>query len=157
MNPNDAAYMAKDGIISWSQGVIEAANELSCWLATVSAIDNTVDFNNSRRRFQRHRLYFLTASNMLFEYVDWAIKLDSIPSVIFDPIVPFRSHVKELRNNNMHVVEYFQGGGHAPVTWRHSDADGISDGSATVGTKIGGRLDWVDFATKVERILEKIV
>jgi hypothetical protein len=52
-----------------------------------------------------------------------------------------------------HIVEYFRGGGHSSERWVVETPEYKADASSVVGTMIGGRLDWMQFAIAAERLL----
>jgi len=64
-----------------------------------------------------------------------------------------RKDIKELRDANEHVIEYFIAKGRYPETWFFQTPEGKSDASATVGTKIGLRLDWNKLREAVTKLL----
>ena len=56
-----------------------------------------------------------------------------------------------------HLVEYFQGHGHSTERWFVETPQFIADASSVVGTMIGGRLDWIQFAAAAGRLLPKLL
>jgi hypothetical protein len=61
-----------------------------------------------------------------------------------------------MRDMNEHAIEYFKGKGQRPQDWIYADPGKFqADASSTIGTKIGGRLDWVELGAAAERPLGK--
>jgi hypothetical protein len=75
---------------------------------------------------------------------------------IFGEFNAIRKDIKELRDMNEHVVEYFIGGGRSRDIWYHATDEGVADASSTVNTKIGNRLDWVAVAGAAERLIDRL-
>ena len=105
-------------------------------------------------RSDRH--LFLVSAWKLIEHMDWADKLGCLENNNFSEIQEMRKDIKEMRDMNEHVLEYFLGDGRRQHAWMHKDEDGSTDASSTLGTKIGGRLDWVVLEAAVKRLLSNL-
>lgn len=157
MEISDQQFLAREGVVTWCHGVVAQAHKLSNWNDALQDTIQSGGFQSARREFERDRLFLLVSAQMFFEYRDWAVNLSVFPVSTFALIDPFRQHVKELRDMNIHVVEYFQGTGYVPDKWlNEDDLKGTSDASATFETFIGGRLNWHDLSLAAQSILDKI-
>jgi hypothetical protein len=105
------------------------------------------------REFVCERHLFLIAANKLVEHIDWASSLGFLDTDVFLEMNVFSAEIKSLRDMNEHVVEYFMGGGRRRQHWVHVDEAAVADASSTVGSKIGGRLDWNEVAKAAETLI----
>ncbi len=62
-----------------------------------------------------------------------------------------------MRNKRMHVTEYFKPGGETGKGWFGGTPDFKADASSTIGTLIGGRLDWAALGAAAKRLLPKLL
>ena len=87
--------------------------------------------------------YFAVAIDMLFKFKRRADNLGLFASIDFSEIdiVPWRDRV-DVRDKRLHVTEYFKPGGKSGRGWFFETPDFKADASSTIGTLIGGRLDW---------------
>jgi hypothetical protein len=68
-----------------------------------------------------------------------------------------RRDIRDLRNMREHVVDYFEGYGRDSDRWQFETPEFKADASASVGTLIGGRLDWKLFAAAAETLLPALL
>ncbi|MGZ8300745.1 MAG: hypothetical protein ACXWU5_10220 [Rhodoplanes sp.] len=157
METEDQKFMALEGLHAWANGVliqvarIEAARD-----AMREDMAAHTRLTEQIRSFQRERHLFLIAAYKMLEYIDWIESLSFIDKSIFSEVLSYRKDIKDLRDMNEHVVDYFLGGGHRRGDWLHIDETAIADASSTVGSKIGDRLDWSQLAAAVERLIEHL-
>ena len=62
-----------------------------------------------------------------------------------------------MRNKRMHVTDYLKPGGEAGEGWFVETPDFKADASSTIGTLIGGRLDWAALGAAAKRLLPKLL
>lgn len=157
MNIEEQKFMAIHGIHTWAKGALVQVERIDAARQTMlSNFDRHDERADAIQSFQRERHLFLIAAHKTIEYADWIVSLNFLDSSIFSEIFSFRNDVKDLRDMNEHVREYFLGIGHRPEQWVHSDSEGSADASSTVNSKIGGRLDWNDFANATKRLIASI-
>lgn len=157
MNIEEQRFMAREGVITWAKGVVQLAQWLSDWCASLGETLLLPNFKDHRAEFERNRLFFLTAAHMLFQYRDWAEEVGAIVPSSFSDIDKFMTDVKMMRNTNTHIIKYFSERGRWPSDWWHeSKTTGKADASSTFETKIGGRLDWNEVSFATSRLLERL-
>ena len=86
------------------------------------------------------------AAKKLCDYIDWARDLNFLDESIFEEMLRLRDDVLYLRDMNEHVIAHYRGTGKNPEHWVSADELIIINPDSTVGTKIGGRLDWNELA-----------
>jgi hypothetical protein len=157
MTKEEERFMAFEGVLQWAQAVVQEGERLEA-LYDSSAILNP-DFKVRHERtlaLHTECHFFVIAADKFIAYRDWARRFGLFAMIDFTEIDALAEHVTDLRNMREHVIDYFQGGGHTPDRWRHQSADGTADASSLQGTKIGGRLDWKEFAAAVQRVLPQL-
>jgi hypothetical protein len=156
MNIDDQKFMALEGLHTWAGGVIERATHLNDLQSRFAGADVRSNLTTVRRSFQRERYFFLTAANQLCAHINWANRLNFLEPDIFTELGAFQADIKALRDLNEHVIEYFEGGGQKPQEWWRETDRGKADASATVGQRIGDRLDWNELADAARRLVLKL-
>jgi hypothetical protein len=102
--------------------------------------------------------YFVIATHKLLEHRDWTADLGLFASVDFTEIDSFsRRDLKDLRDMREHVVNYFKGDGIVKSRWTVETPEFGADASSTVGTMIGGRLDYERFSAAAGRLLPQLL
>jgi hypothetical protein len=96
---------------------------------------------------------FLIAAYKLLEYVDWAKQLAFLDTALFREIEGLRSDIKEMRDLNEHAIEYFMEKGRFPQKWLDISDAAITDASATIGDKIGNRLNWHEVGMVAKKLI----
>jgi hypothetical protein len=164
-------FIAFEGICAWAEGVIKQAKRLYYAEAAImqplleekgpaggwrshQEVVQQVRVNKHDYFCQRH--YFILAANKLNEYRKWCKKLGLVPNSVFAELDHYKTVVNELRDMNEHIIEYFQGKGRKQDCWLRSDEFGTADASTTMGRRLGGRLDWIEFQAVAARLLEKL-
>jgi hypothetical protein len=92
------------------------------------------------------------AAAKLFEHRRWIEDLELVDQSIFAELDHFEADVQEMRNLNKHAKEYFQG--KFPARWKRQMETYNSDLTGTLGTLIGGRLDWSALRAAVIRLMD---
>lgn len=157
MSPERERFMAFEGVLQWAEAVVTESERLEALYNSNASAHRDFKVRHQlalARHTECH--FFAIAADMLIEYRDWARNFGLLPAVDFTEIDALSSHVKDLRNMREHVVEYFQGRGHARDRWNYQSVEGGADAGSLVGTKIGGRLDWKAFAAAVQRLLPQL-
>jgi hypothetical protein len=117
MSPYDERFMAFEGLVQWTSGVIAQAERVAY------AKQPTADMSPERRRATIHARhceahYFVTAAWKLLENRQWVPSFGLCANVDFSEIDNFsESDFRDLRNMREHVVEYFQGMGIDKDRW----------------------------------------
>jgi hypothetical protein len=161
MSPDDERFMAFEGLVQWTRCVITQAKRIS--LATNRLQSDMVVRDSAMRReaisaLHSEHHFFSIAANKLIEYREWAVSFGLCADVDFAEINQFSAQdIKDLRNMREHVVDYFKGAGHTPARWVIETPEYKSDASSSVGSMIGGRLDWIRFAAAAERLLPALL
>jgi hypothetical protein len=106
--------------------------------------------------FQTERHLFCNAAYKLLEYRQWVQRLGFLDEALFAELDKFAHDIGVMRDMNEHVIEYFEGKWKRPHDWIYRGGGGISDASSTAGTKLGGRLDWVELGSAAERLFARI-
>jgi len=149
--------MAFEGVLQWAQAVILQAERLSALCGQPNLVRDAKVRHQEILARHTECHFFAIAAHQLIEYRNWALKFGLFPTIDFTEINQVSaSDIRDLRNMREHVVEYFQGCGHAPTRWVHETPDYKADASSLVGSVIGGRLDWRAFAAAVQRILPEL-
>ena len=152
-------YMIFEGVIQWTQAValqsdrVAAAQAAQFQPGAQQGANRLLDMN-----FRSECDYFSVAVDMLFQFKKRAKVLDLFASVDFSEIdiVPWQDRV-DVRNRRMHVTDYLTPGGEAGKGWFVETPDFKADPSSTVGTLIGGRLDWAALGGAAKRLLPKLL
>ena len=158
MDIESQKFMALEGIHTWGEGVIQHVRALNDFPRKLASRSSHVPFSHVPliRQFQRDKLAFLIAANQLVQYVVWAREIGVVAIDAGTDLQKHSSEIRDIRNKNEHVIEYFSGNGHAPKTWVYTDDGGTADASSTVDSRIGGRLDWNEVAAASETLLKEI-
>lgn len=157
MDIEDQKFMALEGLHAWASGILDQVRRIEAARESMgSNITNHDARIATQRAFNRERHFFLIAAYKLVEYADWASNVGVVDKAIFSELFSFRNDIKGMRDKNEHVVAYFLGRGHDPSEWVHVTEEAIADASSTVGSKIGGRLDWNEVANVVRRLTDII-
>jgi hypothetical protein len=154
MTADEERFMAFEGIVQWTAAAIEQGMRIA---SATAARDNSNARENSRLlnpevRTEHH--YFAISANKVLEHREWVLRLGLCRQVDFSMLDQFsRENVRDLRNMREHVVDYFEGVGRDKDRWIVETPEFKSDASGSIGTSIGGRLDWKLFTAAAERLL----
>jgi hypothetical protein len=159
MTPAEERFMAFDGLLQWTEAVIVQSQRVSeARKRYFTKADNSASLQQAKRNFHSQCHFFAIAAYKVIEYRNWAATLGLCPKVDFGEIDAFsKQDIKDLRNMREHIVEYFQGHGHASKRWFAETPHFKADASSDLPTMIGGRLDWPKFAAAAERLLPKLL
>ena len=152
-------FMIFEGVIQWTQAVALQSDRVA---AAQAAQFRPGDRPGAHRlpgmNFRSECDYFSVAVDMLFQFKRRADDLGLFASIDFSEIdiVPWRDRV-DVRNKRMHVTEYFKPGGETGKGWFGGTPDFKADASSTIGTLIGGRLDWAALGAAAKRLLPKLL
>jgi hypothetical protein len=155
MTLDSQKFMALFGIKMWANATIEQIKRMETARQSHTSLD-AEEREKSILAFNSERHLFLIAANKISEYIEWAINLGSVNKGTFPKLERLHEEIKILRDMNEHVVEYFLGSGNKKNQWLHIDEGSIADASSTVGTKIGGRLDWNEVADAAREVLANV-
>jgi hypothetical protein len=156
MTPDQARFMAFEGLLKWTNAVVVQAARISEAQKHVSDLDL-----NTRRlaigSFQAECDYLAIAANKLLEFKEWTVEdFGLCTAVDFSEIESFsRDDIRALRNKREHILEYFKG--ESTSGWWVETADYKGDASGVAGALIGGRLDWRAFGAAAQRLLPKLL
>lgn len=155
MSVDDERFMAFSGLIQWAQCVITQAKRVIESTEQLTNFNRSLDFHsNPVLALNCEHHYFVIAAYKLIEHREWIKKFDLCKKVDFSEIDSFSAKdIKDLRNMREHVVEYFQGYGRDKTSWFVETPEYRADASSSVGTMIGGRLDYIAFTKATERLL----
>ena len=155
----DQKFMAHESLVQWAQAVVDQG-------ASVTLARNhltTVSLDHGQRRkailaFHTECHFFVIAAYKLIEFRQWAANLGLFRQTDFGEIDSFSApDIRDLRNMREHVVQYYQGAGHAGERWLVETPEFRADASSVNGTSIGGRLDWIAFAAAVDKNLPSLI
>jgi hypothetical protein len=173
ITPDDQKFMAFESLLGWTAAVVNQAQRLSAAKQEfLKQIRRRSDLQAGQRRevvsvlilsqrlaqqsFQTERHLFCNAANQLLEYRRWVQRLSFLDESLFTELDGFAHDIDVMRDMNEHTIEYFEGKGHRPHDWVYRGEGAVSDASSTTGTKIGGRLDWVELGAAAERLFAQI-
>lgn len=161
MSADEERFMAFEGLVQWTQAaVFQGQRVLEARDRGVSreVLGDPVMRRRATLDFHTQCHFFVVAAYKLIEHRKWVAASGLCATVDFRGIDHFPERdVRDLRNMREHVVEYFQGGGHASDRWSVETTEFKADASSVVGTVIGGRLDWVAFTAAAEELLPKLL
>ena len=102
--------------------------------------------------------YFAIAANKVLEHRDWVLQMGLCSNVDFAMLDQFSSRdIRDLRNMREHGVDYFKGVDQDKDRWMIETPEFKADASSSVGTLIGGRLDWKLFVVAAEKLLPALL
>jgi hypothetical protein len=152
-------YMIFEGVIQWTQAVaLQSDRVAAAQAAQFRPGDRPGAHRLPSMNFRSECDYFSVAVDMLFQFKRRATDLGLFASVDFSEIdiVPWQDRVN-VRNKRMHVTDYWKPGGEAGKGWFVETPEFKADASSTVGTLIGGRLDWATLGAAAKRLLPKLL
>jgi hypothetical protein len=170
MTPDEQKFMAFEALLGWTAAVVTQAQRVTAAGDKLLAeIQRGFDLRSGRgleailrhrlalQLFQTERQLFCNAAHKLLEHRLWVKELGFLDEALFDELDKFADDIKVMRDMNEHAIEYFKGKGKRPQDWIYVDPRTAgADASSTVGTKIGGRLDWVELGSAAQGLLAKI-
>lgn len=155
MDTETQKFMVLEDLHTWAMRIIVQAAELNS--ANESLLkDNLSEWHLLNRSFRSGRHLFLLSANRMRLLIAWARQLNFLDEALWIEFSEFSDDIKFLRDKNEHVIEYYSGERKPPTRWMHTDENGSCDATATVGTLIGGRLDWNRVSDCCLRLLLKL-
>jgi hypothetical protein len=153
MSEDQERFMAFEGLVQWTLAAIEQGKRVeAATSARVDANRKAGRLLGAQRRTEHH--YFSIAANKVLEHCEWVRRRGLCSEMDFSMLDQFsRRDIRDLRNMREHVVDYFEGYGRDRDRWEIETPEFKADASASVGTLIGGRLDWKLFVAAAERLL----
>ena len=148
----DQKFMCLFGLRSWAEGVVvqvERINEAIAHFPEAS-------FPGSKFRFDRERHVFLISASQLMRHIKWSKRIGYPDADVFSEIERHAQLVKDMRDFNEHVIEYFEGDGRRQDDWKRLLEKYNADPSSTQGTMIGGVLDWNVVAVDARTLLTRL-
>jgi hypothetical protein len=157
MSVEEERFMAFEGLVQWAFAVVAQAKRLAAATSTmVGSAQSDFRLASAQARSEHH--YFTIAAHKVLEHREWAARLGICSGIDFSMLDEFsRTDIRDLRNMREHVVEYFEGLGHAKSRWAIETPEFKADASSVNGTLIGGRLDWARFASAAEKLLPALL
>ncbi|MCA6110468.1 hypothetical protein [Bradyrhizobium cenepequi] len=155
MTLDQERFMAFEGLVQWTACTIEQGKKIERATerqrkSSASGMERRIA--SAMVRCEHH--YFAIAANKVCEHREWVARLGLCEGVDFTSLDEFsRSDIKDLRDMREHVIDYFEGIGRAKDRWVARGAEYSADASSSVGTIIGGRLDWLRFTNMAEGLL----
>jgi hypothetical protein len=140
VDEEDQKFMAVEGMHAWASAILTQVDRLEL------ARGELPKGGRHRRAYLCERHFLLMAAKKLCDYIDWARDLNFLDESIFEETLRLRDDVLYLRDMNEHVIASYRGTGKHPEHWVSADELIIINPDSTVGTKIGGRLDWNELA-----------
>jgi hypothetical protein len=164
MSADAEKFMAYSGLVQWTQAVGVQVVRLrdatrALWNLDTNGVPR-IELGGVPRIYallcEQH--YFVIATHKLLEHRDWITKFGLFADVDFTEIDSFsRADLKDLRDMREHVVDYFKGDGREKARWTVETPEFGADASSSVGTMIGGRLDYEKFAAAAGRLLSQLL
>jgi hypothetical protein len=163
-------FMAFEGLLQWTQAVARQFERLTNLdvqsRARLQSLPGNFSLEDRKARavathgdiLARHTEchFFAIAAFKLMEHRHWVANFGVCANVDFSEIDGFSAQdIQDVRDMREHQKDYFQGSGRFPARWR--TPDGTADASSLNGTKIGGRLDWVEFGAAANRLLAMLL
>ena len=149
--------MALEGLVQWAHDVVEQGRRLGDALAEQTTA--LASHDPAARRHSIHAVHaachhFVIAAYKLLEHREWADGHGLCADIDFCEIDQFpKDGIRDLRNMREHQIHYFRGQGRSSTRWLIETPEYRTDASSLVGSMIGGRLDWINFAAAVERLV----
>jgi hypothetical protein len=155
MSEEGQKFMSLSGLRMWARAIVTGADRMGSALAGLrsSHADHDAEY---MLIFNAERHLFAVSAYKLIEHVAWAKTLSFLDHSVFAQIEALAGPIKQLRDLNEHALEYFRGPGLRPQEWTHSDADGSADASSTMGTLLGGRLDYKQLAQLARELRDRL-
>jgi hypothetical protein len=158
---SDAAqrFMAFEGLVQWTAATIEQGRRITEATAKQNAaLQGREDARLLSAQVRTEHHYFAICANKVLEHRDWVLQMGLCAGVDFTPLDQFSSvDIRDLRNMREHVVDYFKGIGIEKTRWVIETPEFKADASSSVGTLIGGRLDWKLFVIAAEKLLPSLL
>jgi hypothetical protein len=158
MSDADQRFMAFEGLVQWTVATIEQGKRIphATSKMVASAGQENTRLLAAQVRSEHH--YFAISANKVLEHRDWVLQMGLCSKVDFRMLDQFSSRdIRGLRNMREHVVDYFKGLGRDKPRWTTETPEFKADASSSVGTLIGGRLDWKLFALAAENLLPALL
>jgi hypothetical protein len=154
MSDAEQRFMAFEGLVQWTAATIEQGKRIAD--ATSKMVGQDARLLVAQVRSEHH--YFSIAANKVLEHRDWVLQMGLCSKVDFTMLDQFSSRdIRDLRNMREHVVDYFKGLGKDKPRWEIETPEFKADASSSVGTLIGGRLDWKLFVVAAEKLLPALL
>ena len=150
MDEDDQKFIAVEGLHAWASAVLTQVERLEL------ARGELAKGGRYRRAYLCERHFLLIAAKKLIDYIDWARDLAFLEDTIFHEILRLRNDIVDLKGINEHVIEYYRGTGNCLGHWTFADELIVVDASATVGKRIGGRLNGNELAGSVSCLLNAL-
>lgn len=149
--------MAFEGLVQWTAATIEQGKRVAeVTSRMVAGSPQGPRLLAAQLRSEHH--YFSISANKLLEHRDWTLQLGLCSNVDFTMLDQFSVRdIRDLRNMREHVVDYFTGLGRDKRRWEIETPEFKADASSSVGTLIGGRLDWKLFAVAADKLLPALL
>jgi hypothetical protein len=155
MSVDEERFMAFEGLVQWTQGVIAQGERLTRVKLTLAPFEKR-RATFYKRQCQAH--YFAIAAWKLLEHRKWVTQLGLCANVDFSEIDGFsETDIRDLRDMREHVLDYFKGIGRNKARWVKQTPEFKVDASTITGTKIGGRLDWKKFGNAARRLRAQLL
>jgi hypothetical protein len=157
MTPEEERFVAFFGLVQWTQAVVTQSARAS---EAMDRVQRTQAAQRSQavQAWHTECHFFTIAALKLLEYRKWTATFGLCASVDFDEVDQFSEEdIRDLRNLNEHIIEYYAGGGKYPDRWTKETPEYQANGPALVGNEIGGRLDRVAFGAAAERLLQQLL
>src|SRR5581483_12412739 len=121
MTPDDERFMAFEGLVQWTQTIITQSARVSAARdrqSVVVANGTPLQRPLAILAFHSECHFFAVAAWKLLEFRDWVSSIGLCATVDFTEIDRFSADdIRDLRNMREHIVDYFQGTGHASDRW----------------------------------------
>jgi hypothetical protein len=161
MSAEAERFMAFMGLIQWTQAVISQSERVEQAQRKMRDKEGLHDAAQRQERMLAMHTechFFSVAAYKLIEHRSWVRTFGLCETVDFSKVDQFSvKDIRDLRNMREHVVDYFQGSGHAKERWVVETPEFSADASSIAGTLIGGRLDWVAFSAVAKDLLRALL
>ena len=157
-------YLSRFGVETWAEGVVDEADFHAGFGARHMAISKKAmdekrnpikEIQAHMRESQRHRINLIVYFYRLYAFAKWAVKCGAIPASLFSELFNYEREIIDMRNMNMHEVDYFEGQGRNPDRWITVSSElGSIDASSVHGDSLGGKLNASEMRSIAIRILD---
>ena len=158
MSVDEERFMAFEGLVQWTHATIEQGKRVAEATLRLNACSRRGNVRLLAAQVRSEHHYFSISANKLLEHRDWVIQMGLCSQVDFTMLDVFAGRdIRDLRNMREHVVDYFKGEGQEKSRWEIETPEFKADASSSVGTMIGGRLDWKRFVAAAEKLLPALL